>query len=209
MIRAKIEGFKFGRLTVINAVRSDKWGSVIWGCLCDCGKRKEVPTKLLNNRHVSSCGCLQREMTSDRFKTHGEASRNKTAEYESWVNAKRRCLNPRRRTYKYYGGRGIKMCSRWLNSFENFLADMGRKPSQRHTLERLDNNGNYTPTNCKWATWLEQSNNRRSNRFIKIAGERLTISQLAAKSGVKAGTIWWRVKNGKAPVKAIEGWAGK
>lgn len=117
-------------------------------------------------------------------------------EYIVWNGMRARCCNPKNPNYIKYGARGISVCDRWVNSFEAFLADMGRKPSPAHSIERLDNNGNYEPSNCCWATRKEQANNRRTSRFIEFAGENLTLAQWAEKTGLQLTTLHARLKSG-------------
>lgn len=129
--------------------------------------------------------------------THGYASGpNKTKIYVVWRNIKRRCLSESSTFYPDYGGRGITICDRWVNSFENFLTDMGEMPSSKHTIERKDNNGNYEPGNCVWATRKEQANNRRSSVFIEFNGERKTIAQWADHVGIAMKTLHKRISDG-------------
>ncbi len=124
-------------------------------------------------------------------------------EYLSWMNLRRRCLNPSSKSFASYGGAGVTVCRRW-SMFDNFIADMGPKPTPTHQIERVDNSGNYEPGNCRWATPVEQANNRRSNVWITHNGKTQTIAQWAAESGLKLGTLWYRLYRAKWPFeKAI------
>lgn len=134
---------------------------------------------------------------------HGEAARkNKSREYRAWCGAKRRCYLKTNPKYPSYGGRGIKMCDRWLDSYENFLADMGRCPKGM-TLGRKDNDGNYEPDNCQWETQKQQANNRRSSVWVEFNGQRKTLHQWAESLGMKEATIRYRIKNGFPLEKAL------
>jgi len=120
-----------------------------------------------------------------------------TAEYRCWSRIKARCFNPNVPRFKDYGGRGIKVCDRWLNSYEYFLADMGRRPTDKHSIDRYpDNNGNYEPGNCRWATTEQQMNNRRNSKRLTFAGLTLSVMQWAERTGVRAGTLWGRIQHG-------------
>jgi hypothetical protein len=147
-------GKKFNKLTVQKRINPNKLG-VEWLCLCDCGGEKTITTSQL--KRIKSCGCLQKEV-GKRVQTHGLS---KTKEFKIWLAMKDRCFREKNPRYKSYGGRGITVCERWLK-FENFIKDMGSKPKNK-SLDRKNNNGNYEPSNCRWATSKQQANNRRNN----------------------------------------------
>ena len=153
----------FGRLKVLNRSGLDRWGRVLWKCRCSCGELvSSVRSDHLRNGRTKSCGCLNSELIGKRKTIHSDTSRGRqTVEYTSWLGMQQRCGNPNRKFYKSYGGRGIEVCKRWLHSFPNFLADMGRKPSPEYSIDRIDNDGNYEPSNCQWATKSHQARNRR------------------------------------------------
>lgn len=157
-----LTGQRFGLLTVTGQAENGDRG-VRWVCTCDCGGRATVCTNDLTSGHSRSCGCARRAKTVARNKAgaiHGES--DKSPEYRSWEAMKSRCLNPKSPKYRLYGELGVKVCDKWRNSFAAFLADMGRRPTPKHTLDRYpDPAGHYEPGNCRWATPLEQRHNRR------------------------------------------------
>lgn len=132
--------------------------------------------------------------------THGDTY---SKEHRCWATIKRRCYNLRCSKYKYYGGRGITVCDRWLRSYENFLEDMGRAPSPDHSIDRINNDGNYEPLNCQWATMQEQNNNRRCSRYLTHDNQTRTLSEWSRFTGINSKTLHKRLKNGWSVEKAI------
>lgn len=160
--RIDITGQRFGRLIALRSVGKNAWGSVRWLCQCDCNNFHTVSVSNLKSGHVKSCGCITKEGT--RF-AHGYATKGRrNPHYRIWSSMHERCGNPNNKSYKNYGGRGIKVDPRW-NDFRNFLADVGERPHPSLSLDRINNNnGHYTPNNIKWATRSEQNKNRRPIR---------------------------------------------
>jgi hypothetical protein len=179
-----IIGRKFNRLTVIAYV-GKRGHNQQWLCLCDCGNERMVLRSNLQSSQVKSCGCLNKEINDTLHITHGKT---KSPEWNSWTNMKTRCLNPSRHNFDRYGGRGIKVCERWLNSFENFYEDMGERP-EGYSIERINNNGDYDPSNCRWATNTEQCNNKRTSVLLEYAGIIMTRKQLSDKIGIRYSVL--------------------
>jgi hypothetical protein len=188
---------KFGRLFVLRRVEN-RGGHTAWLCKCACGETTIARTSDLRCGRTLSCGCLRNERNQERTK-HG---RSDSPEFQAWHRAKRRCTDPRVSTYRHYGGRGIRMCERWLNDFAAFYEDMGPRPDG-HTLDRIDVNGNYEPGNCRWATWTQQTNNMRRNVILTVRGEKLTMSQAARKYGLKRDLVKSRLYRGWTPEQAL------
>lgn len=198
-----LEGKKFERLTVLGyAGRRGK--NLYWNCHCKCGNYTVIGSRHLKSGRTTSCGCFSIKCIKERSTTHGHARRhNKTPTYRTWANMLDRCRNHNNSDFFYYGGRGIKVCDRWKNSFENFLEDMGERP-KRTSIDRIDNNGNYEPGNCRWATKKEQNNNQRSNINLTFNGKTQTTAQWADELGMNSGTVRYRVnKLGWSAEKAL------
>ena len=196
-------GDRFGRLVVLRELESSKTpnGTVNRRveCRCDCGVVKAYRLPRLRNGRTKSCGCLAREMAVERGHryggrpTHGGAG---TLEYTTWNGMKARCYNPAASGYRRYGGRGITVCDRWLKSFPAFLEDMGRRPSPEHSIGRIDNDGPYSPGNCRWETDEEQARNRGNNVTLTHCGETLCVSEWAERLGVNDALIRHRLDRG-------------
>jgi hypothetical protein len=204
-----LTGRTFGRLAVLfYAGRPSAHHA--WQCLCQCGSEVTADHKRLMRGDTKSCGCLQKEATIAKNKSRirppkgsGITSKFKS-EFGIYRGMKQRCLSPRCKDFGHYGGRGITICERWIGrtGFANFMADMGPRPSTKHSIDRKDNDGPYSPDNCRWATKTEQLNNTRCNRFIEHAGERLTIAEWSARTGIAQQTIGDRLSRG-LPIELV------
>lgn len=200
-------GQKFSRLTVVS--QSENRGQrVHWSCVCECGSWLQVSANKLQNGHTRSCGCLQREAASHASIIHGCSAYpnggNATKEYNTWSLMKRRCHKESSIDYPLYGARGIKVCDRWKNDFSSFLEDMGSAPSIEHSIDRWPNNdGNYEPGNCRWATAKEQRRNQHRVKFLECRGELKTPAEWAETSGVSNKRIYARIKRGWSIERAI------
>lgn len=188
-------GKVFGRLTVLSRhPENTKAGSSRWVCSCDCGKTDIVAVgQDLNNGHTQSCGCLQKENTSNANTVHGFSH---LPEYAAWKNLIARCHNLQHEHYKYYGARGITVSEEWRYSFEKFYSDMGPRPSEEHSIDRQDNDFGYCKENCRWATQEEQANNKRSNIVFTFDNESLTLAEWAKKLSMNYDTLRTRLKRG-------------
>lgn len=197
-------GIKYERLTVIEFFDIDPvYGMARWLCQCECGNTSVIYGTSVGK--TKSCGCLAIENMKKVSFRHGETVGNgpRSTEYKTWDSIKQRCANPNSTHYVHYGGRGIKVCARWIDSFQNFLSDMGRKPSPNHTIERNDTNGNYEPSNCRWATNDDQQNNRRNNRTAEFQGKTQTFARWERELGFGRGTITWRLGLGWSIEKSL------
>lgn len=206
-----LSGKRFGRLVAIKTCGISKGGGYRWLCQCDCGNEKIVPVSYLTTGQTRSCGCLHTEVVIKQNKsqekrkstaewnriykkTHGQT---KTRLYKIWQGMKKRCLDPNSHAYKDYGGRGISVCQEWVDSFEAFFdwaIDSGYMEDL--TIERKDNDGDYTPENCKWAGVFEQANNKRSNVYLTSDGKTQTLKQWADELGMNYSTMHSRLKMG-------------
>lgn len=186
-------GQRSGRWTVVEFAGYTKRGSARWLCACSCGVRRVQDGSMIRRGRTLSCGCLSLEQFRRRLISHGNAHRGKrTASYRSWARMIQRCHNPNNTNWKYYGGRGIAVCDRW-RTYENFVADMGEPPIG-HSIERLEVNGNYEPSNCIWADHRTQMRNTRKTVTIVLNGERMTFSEAAKNLRVQKTTMYDRMR---------------
>ena len=188
-------GNVYSKLTVVEFAGKSKSGDSLWRCLCECGNMTTVARGDLRKSYggTNSCGCGRKSQGGG----HG------ALEYTNWKEMKRRCYNPRYKEYHLYGGRGITICDRWRTSFVNFLADMGKRPFPEASIDRINNNGNYEPDNCRWATKLEQGQNTRKARMITYNGETLCLREWARRIGITHRTLSVRLKRGWPLEKAL------
>lgn len=187
-------GQRFGRLVVLDRSDRSTYGRVFWRCRCDCGAITHAPGSSLKSGDTKSCGCYFLEVAAKKGRakvTHGMTG---TPAYRSWVGMRQRCENPRNPKFALYGGRGIAVCDRW-QSFEAFISDMGDPPPGA-SIDRVNVDGNYEPGNCRWASQVEQQNNRRDNVLIHLDGTPKTMAQYARDHGLSADKIQWRLKHG-------------
>lgn len=199
-----LTGMRFGRLTVISLDRYDpKNHSTRWNCLCDCGTEKSVFASCLKSGGTTSCGCYSSEQKSKRSRTHGFGNENRL--YRIWIGIKSRCYSKSNHNFERYGARGIFVCDDWRNSFETFR-EWALSSGYRDDLsiDREDNNGPYSPQNCRWATKKVQNNNRRTNVYITYNGETHTLSEWSEITGIKALTLASRKRAGWSDTECIE-----
>lgn len=199
-----LSGKRFGRLVATESVGKIK-KSYSWRCLCDCGNNFVTQGIRLRLGITKSCGCLKKQRGKENFdKTiHGYACKGKLSPtWVSWQSMLSRCNNKNAKGFERYGGRGIRVCERWLK-FENFLLDMGERQKGK-TIDRIDVNGNYEPENCRWASIMEQCNNKRSNRFLLLNGSKITVAEASRKYGINYETLISRItQRGWSDEKAV------
>lgn len=190
---ADLTGQRFGRLVVLAYL-----SECLWHCRCDCGHTTRASGSNLRRGKHRSCGCLSNELTIQRSRTHGGSN---TPEYRTWKRLRGRCTNPNSPDFPYYGGRGIRVCDRWLNSYADFLADVGPRPSAKHSLDRFPNNdGNYEPHNVRWTTHREQMNNTRAIGLKDLDGNKIGFKRAAEILATTASVLRWHFKRVGLPV---------
>ena len=189
-----ISGQRFGRVVATSINKRDAKHSY-WNYLCDCGSVGVTTMNALRRGLVVSCGCFRKEFCAKKATSHGDtAGGEMSTEYRIWAAMKRRCDNKNRPEWPNYGGRGISYCERWAK-FENFLEDMGRRP-HKHSIDRIDNDGNYSKDNCRWATTADQMNNTRANRYVIFKGDKILLKDAASISGITLSTVYRRIGRG-------------
>lgn len=198
------EPFRVATPTALNPNRRD----IRVRCRCDCGRERTPSVWNLCNGNTQSCGCVRGEKTGAQlvarnFRHGGTSGGVHLPEYESWNGMMKRCYNKKCKGYPNYGGRGIVVCERWKSSFLDFYEDMGPRTSPRHSLDRIDNEGNYEPANCHWATRREQNDNRRSSVMLEHDGRRMLIKYWANLTGIGKTTLSWRIRKGWSVADAL------
>lgn len=185
-------GQKFGRLTVVGRANVPGAKNVMWECRCDCGNTTNGAAANLG-KTKNSCGCIAKEYQTTALvgntyqRTH---NMSQSAEYSIWNSMRRRCYETSNPRYPDWGGRGITVCDKWRESFEAFFADMGWRPTARHMIERKDNDGNYTPENCIWATNKQQARNRRSNHIVTMGGKSMCVLEWCEFLHLRKGKVY-------------------
>lgn len=193
-----LSGQKFGMLTVLSPVSGGKWR-----CLCDCGAEKDILTNHLISEHTTSCGCAANEINAEKHTIH---NLSKTRLSHTYKGMKDRCYNKNNPQYKYYGGKGVRVCDEWLgkDGLRNFVEwALSHGYTENLTIDRKDSNGDYEPSNCRWADNFTQSNNRKSCVYITANGETHTASEWSRITGINATTIRYRIRKGWDDEKAI------
>lgn len=194
-----LTGVRFGKLTVIHfagQMTNPSGGKrTMWYVQCDCGNVIKYDAGHLRMGRKDNCGCVLKY--GQHTITHGASIGGRPiSEYNIWASMKERILNPNYRHFLHYGGRGITLCARWRDSFESFLADMGPRPSKKHSIDRINNNAGYEPGNCRWATRFEQANNKRCNVILTHGGMSLTVAEWSRKLNINEDSIRYRMKAG-------------
>lgn len=203
MQRLDLTGKRSGKLVVIGHVikevgKTQKRKLNFAICQCDCGNIKEISAESINNKRTKSCGCILNEIIGNLNYAHGLS---KSVEYKAWQKIKERCYNKTCKKYPIYGQRGIKVCDRWKNDFLLFLEDMGKRPSNKTSIDRIDVNGDYCLENCRWADSKEQANNTRKCVYIEHEGVKLTLKQWSEKLGVNYKTFFASIKYKNKTIK--------
>lgn len=201
------KGHRFTRLIILRETKKLN-KKRRFDCLCDCGRIKNIDIHSLVSGNTQSCGCLGIERrsiaTSKRCKKHGESYIfGVTPEYKTWLGMKYRCYNKKSNNFHRYGGRGIKVCDRWKNNYENFLLDVGRRPMKNYTLDRIDNNGNYGPDNVRWTTRKEQARNTRKTIWLMIDGIKKPLQEWCEIYKIRSDLVWARIVRGWASNKDL------
>lgn len=201
-ISKDISGEIFHRLTVIkeNGRRNNSRKEILWECKCSCGNITNTTKRNLIDGSTKSCGCYALEVRKNLHKTHGKS---RSPLYKIWSGMKQRCLDKNCKAYVNYGGRGIKICENWIDSFSCFYNDMSESYKKGLEIDRIDNNGNYELSNCKWSNREEQSNNRRSNIILEFNGIKKNITQWAEFTKISRKIIFQRISRGWSIEKAL------
>ncbi len=195
-MKAEMAGRRYGSAVAVRRVGACASGDLKWEFICDCGQLFRANGYYFRSGKCRDCPKCAAQRARKSSITHGMTN---TVEYRTWSDIKSRCYNIARNAYQNYGGRGIRVCDRWLDSFDAFLSDMGNRPSRNHSIERIDVNGDYSPDNCKWATRQEQANNKR----VTVRVDGVPIAEISRSTGIKHGTLYTRATRGRRCHPAI------
>ena len=214
MVKKNLKGQKFSYLTVVKEVGSNKNGRTIWLCRCDCGNYHETLGKYLLDGSTTSCGCRRAKILSDTTKRQTTHNKSNTRLYRIWAAMRKRCRNINDSEYKNYGERGISICSEWDNFTTFYEWAMANGYADNLTIDRINNDGNYEPNNCRWVSYKVQANNTRANHYITYNDETLTLQEWAEKVGISEKTLisrinryhWSIEKALETPVRPIRKW---
>lgn len=187
---------RFGRVYVVEAMVRDR--VTYANCVCDCTTAFTARVGDLKSGNTTSCGCFRKENTAKMKTTHG---RTETDIYSIWCDIKKRCYNPKNSHFHHYGGRGISVSAEWLKDFSKFASDIGPRPTKKHQIDRINNDGNYEPGNCRWATRSENMRNTQKSMTALLGGEVIPLKELAVRTGIKYATLYYRVKRGLPVLK--------
>lgn len=201
-----LTGKKFGRLLVLERIENKTYkcgaSTVQYLCECECGSKTIVLAYRLRRGTTKSCGCLRRDMGKESLFKHGHGGERI---YRIWVHMRERCEKPNVREYEHYGGRGITVCDEWKNNFEPFYEwAITHGYEESLTIDRIDTNGNYEPSNCRWSTKKAQANNRRNNRFLTYNGQCKNVTQWAEEKGINPNTLFTQLERGWSVERALE-----
>lgn len=200
-----ITGTKIGECVYIGNRHKDTHGKYKASFRCMCGKEFVADIRKVETLHTRSCGCLHKKQLTDRNTRHGYAKRGgKTKEYNIWVLIKQRCYNEKYPDYSEWGGRGIKMCDRWLESFDNFIEDMGLCPDHCRGVDRINNDKSYYKENCRWATYIQQARNTGRNRYIQYNGANKTLVEWLSELNINRGGFYYWSRKGMTEVEVFE-----
>ena len=196
-----LTGKRFGRLNIVSYKGNDKYGRATWTCKCDCGSTKIILGSSLTHGYTTSCGCYNREILRNKQLKHDKSN---TKLYKVWQAMKTRCYNENFIYYSNYGGRGIKMCDEWKNNFAAFCSwSIANGYEDGLTIDRINVDGNYEPSNCRWITRTQQNNNMRKNIFIEYNGKKQTITEWATELNLNRTALYYRIKRGWDAEKAL------
>jgi hypothetical protein len=195
-------GGKYGKLTVLKECKQKKWGQVVWDCLCECGRNRIATSYNLKRGITTSCGCVEVDRIANLNKTHGLSQH---PIYKTWQQMKKRCYSEKYEHFEHYGGKGVIVCAEWINDFSAFYNwSMNNDWQKGLTIDRYPNkNGNYEPSNCRWANWFQQAGNKNNNRMLTVNGVCATMSEFSRTSGLNITTIYGRIKAGWSEHDAV------